>query len=58
MKPASDQPELNWASMLEYAFAIAERAVKATDPAERERLFEHAVAAFELARELRRARMQ
>jgi len=49
------QIEFRWASMLEHALELTDRAAEATNRVERDRLLGHALAAYQLARELRKA---
>jgi len=49
------QIEFGWASMLQHALDLADRAGEATDRTERDRLLDHALHAYQFARVLRQA---
>jgi len=55
MNAPAVQIEFRWRSVLEHALELADRSVEATDRVERDRLLGHALAAYQLARELRKA---
>jgi len=55
MNASPVQIEFRWRSVLEHALELADRSAEATDRVERDRLLDHALAAYQLAREMRKA---